>query len=128
MLRLIIDGHKGKGHCRPVNGYHTAPYIGSVTPTPNATVLASGTPQIGNAPAGNRYLTVMEAAAYLRVSRWSLYKLVQRRLIPYISLTTSENSCDSPSSKAIVRFDTTALDKWLAKKAINPLKGHHAVR
>jgi len=69
-----------------------------------------------------RYLTIAEAASYLCVSRWSLYKLVQRRLVPFIPLTTGAVSCGQAAGKAIVRFDIRALDQWMTKKAITPLK------
>lgn len=67
---------------------------------------------------GKRYLTVAEAASYLCVSRWTLYKLVDRRLIPFISIGTNGQA----SARNLVRFDVKALDQWMEKKAITPLK------
>ena len=67
-----------------------------------------------------RYLDVRGAAAYLHVSRWTLYKLVERRRIPFIPIQPAEE-CDA--KRAIVRFDALALDKWMAGQAVNPPRG-----
>ena len=79
----------------------------------------------GAAPAGQestghkgRYLDVHGAAAYLNVSRWTLYKLVERRKIPFIPIQPAEEADEA--KRAIVRFDAIALDRWMAKQAINP--------
>lgn len=64
-----------------------------------------------------RYLDVEGAAAYLHLSRWTLYKLVQRRRIPFIPIQPAE---EGQAKRAIVRFDALALDKWLAAQAVNP--------
>lgn len=66
-----------------------------------------------NQAQGSRYLTIEQAADYLQVSRWSLYKLVQRRRVPFIPVTVD-------SEKPILRFDSRALDAWMAKKAVVP--------
>ena len=66
---------------------------------------------------GTRYLDVHGAAAYLQVSRWTLYKLVERRRIPFIPIQPAE---DGEAKRAIVRFDARALDRWMAKRAVNP--------
>ncbi|MBU2572750.1 MAG: helix-turn-helix domain-containing protein [Elusimicrobia bacterium] len=68
-----------------------------------------------------RYLTILEATEYLGVSRWSLYKLVQRRLVPFIPIATNVDSYNHVIGKAIIRFDIQTLDKWMAKNAIIPL-------
>jgi hypothetical protein len=87
----------------------------------NANVAADN----GTAPAGQeslglkgRYLDVHGAAAYLNVSRWTLYKLVERRKIPFIPIQPAEEGDEA--KRAIVRFDALALDRWMAKQAINP--------
>ena len=84
----------------------------------------NGVSDSGAAPAsfesmgsGNRYLDVHRAAAYLQVSRWTLYKLVERRRIPFIPIQPGE---DGEAKRAIVRFDAHALDRWMAKQSINP--------
>jgi len=71
----------------------------------------------------NRFLNIHEAAEYLRMSRWYLYKMVERRRVPFIPMPHCEED-PQPSlkrRKLTVRFDATALDQWMAKKAITPL-------
>ena len=67
-----------------------------------------------------RYLDVNGAAAYLNVSRWTLYKLVDRRRIPFIPIQPAEGG---EAKRSIVRFDAQALDRWMAKQAVNPPQG-----
>ena len=71
----------------------------------------------------NRFLNILEAAVYLRMSRWYLYKLVERRLIPFIPMPHCEGEppAGNRRRKQIVRFDIVALDQWMLKKAITPL-------
>ena len=69
-------------------------------------------------PAEKRYLTIQELASYLGVSRWSLYKLVQRRKIPFIPLTFDGGG---ENGKCIVRFDVQEIDRWLKRKSVIPL-------
>lgn len=64
-----------------------------------------------------RYLDVEGAAAYLHVSRWTLYKLVARRRIPFIPIQPAE---EGQAKRAIVRFDAQVLDRWMAKQTVNP--------
>ena len=64
----------------------------------------------------SRYLTVEQAAEYLSCSKWTVYKLVDRRKIPFIPITVEDNG-----SKSIVRFDRQALDVWMAEKMVRPL-------
>jgi predicted DNA-binding transcriptional regulator AlpA len=68
-------------------------------------------------PGAARYLDVHCAAAYLSVSRWTLYKLVERRRIPFIPIRPAE---EGEAKKAIVRFDVQALDRWMAEMTVNP--------
>jgi len=35
----------------------------------------------------NRFLNIQEAAEYLRMSRWYLYKMVERRRVPFIPVS-----------------------------------------
>ncbi len=71
----------------------------------------------------NRYLNIVEAAAYLRMSRWYLYKMVERRRVPYIPMPFcgDEPLISMKRSKKAVRFDALALDKWMMEKVITPL-------
>lgn len=87
----------------------------------NSNVAAdSGAATAGQESMGlkERYLDVHGAAAYLNVSRWTLYKLVERRKIPFIPIQPAEERAEA--KRAIVRFDALALDRWMAKQAINP--------
>ena len=67
-----------------------------------------------------RYLDVQGAAAYLHLSRWTLYKLVERRRIPFIPIRPAE---EGEATRAIVRFDALALDRWMAAQSVDPPKG-----
>jgi excisionase family DNA binding protein len=64
-----------------------------------------------------RYLDVQGAAAYLRLSRWTLYKLIERRRIPFIPIHPTEGG---EVKRAMVRFDSQALDRWMAAQSVNP--------
>jgi hypothetical protein len=64
-----------------------------------------------------RYLDIHGASAYLHISRWTLYKLVERRRIPFIPVWPSE---EGVATRAIVRFDALALDRWMAQQSVNP--------
>lgn len=64
-----------------------------------------------------RYLTVEEAGDYLGISRWSIYKMVDRRLLPFIPISAEDNP-----GKPLLRFDRLALDGWMTAKTIKPLK------
>ena len=66
-----------------------------------------------------RYLDVQGAAAYLHISRWTLYKLVERRRIPFIPI---HPAAEGQTKRAIVRFDALALDRWMAAQSVNPPK------
>lgn len=57
----------------------------------------------------------------MSISRWSLYKLVQRRLVPFIPLTINETSDNQAQGKALIRFDIEALNQWMTKRMITPL-------
>jgi excisionase family DNA binding protein len=65
----------------------------------------------------NRYFTAKKAAEYLGLSVFSVYRLVQRRAIPFIPIRPSGvNTSRRPS----VRFDIYALDAWMKKQAVKP--------
>lgn len=68
-----------------------------------------------------RYLDIQGAAAYLHLSRWTLYKLVQRRRIPFIPIAPSE---EGAAKRAIVRFDRVALDAWMRGQMVEPPERH----
>ena len=65
-----------------------------------------------------RYVSPKEAARYLGLSVFSIYRLVQRRAIPFIPLHPSGIS---PTSRPSVRFDLQALDAWMKKHTVKPL-------
>ena len=63
-----------------------------------------------------RYFTPKEAAAYLGLSVWSLYRLVGRRKIPFIPLRPSRTG--SNAGRISIRFDVVELDRWMHKQAV----------
>ena len=65
---------------------------------------------------GRRYFKPQEAANYLGISVWSLYRLVSRRSIPFIALRPSRSS--SSGGRASLRFDALALDRWMQKQVV----------
>ena len=86
----------------------------------NGSVMENGSAAATNRDSmgpGARYLDVHGAAAYLQVSRWTLYKLIERRRIPFIPIQPAE---EGEAKRVIVRFDAQALDRWMAKQAVNP--------
>ncbi len=66
-----------------------------------------------------RFLSILELAGYLGVSRWSLYKLVQRRRIPFIPIVIDGSQ---EQGKSLVRFDVREIDKWMSRRAIRPVR------
>lgn len=63
-----------------------------------------------------RYMTTRQAAQYLHVSPKTLYRLVGRRSIPFIPLTTLGNG-----GKPALRFDRVALDAWMGRRQVKPI-------
>ena len=63
-----------------------------------------------------RYFKPQEAANYLGISVWSLYRLVNRRSIPFIALHPSNSN--SSHGRASLRFDAVALDRWMQKQVV----------
>jgi hypothetical protein len=68
-----------------------------------------------------RYLNIGDAARYLGISVWTLYRLVAKRQIPFIALTPS-NSHRETAKKPMIRFDVRALDRWMETQAIEALR------
>jgi excisionase family DNA binding protein len=64
-----------------------------------------------------RYLSPKQAAAYLGLSVFSVYRLVKRRAIPFIPLYPSGRS-GLPTRRPSVRFDIQALDTWMRKQTV----------
>jgi len=59
---------------------------------------------------------VKAAAEYLGLSVFSIYRLVERRAIPFIPLYPS----GANRRRASVRFDIEALDMWMRKHTVKP--------
>jgi len=64
-----------------------------------------------------RYLTAQQAADYLSLSVWTIYRKVEHRQIPFISLGTAGGSVGK-SRKPIIRFDVKVLDRWMEQQTI----------
>ena len=64
-----------------------------------------------------RYLTPKQAAAYLGLSVFSVYRLVERRAVPFVPLYPSGNK-GKPSKRPSVRLDIEALDAWMKKQTV----------
>ena len=64
-----------------------------------------------------RYISPKQAAAYLRLSVFSIYRLVERRSIPYIPLNPS-GRIGQPTRRASVRFDVEVLDAWMKRQTV----------
>lgn len=65
-------------------------------------------------PIPKRYLNPDELAEYLRLSKKTVYRLVDQRLIPFIK----------PGGVDSLRFDIKAIDKWMEKqmvRAVSPV-------
>jgi len=64
-----------------------------------------------------RYLTPKQAAAYLGLSVFSVYRLVERRAIPFVPLYPSGRTAPN-AGRPSVRFDIEALDAWMKKQTV----------
>lgn len=53
-----------------------------------------------------RYMTIDQLAAYLEVSKFTIYRLINRREIPFIPMGR------------IRRFDPLAIDEWMKKRTV----------
>jgi predicted DNA-binding transcriptional regulator AlpA len=67
-----------------------------------------------------RYVSAKQAAVYLGLSVFSIYRLVERRAIPFIPVYPS-GARGKPASRASVRFDMQALDAWMQKQVVKPV-------
>ena len=72
-----------------------------------------------DAPVPPRYVSPRQAASYLGLSVFSIYRLVERRAIPFIPLYPSGKTATG-LRRASVRFDLQALDGWMRKQTIKP--------
>jgi hypothetical protein len=70
-----------------------------------------------------RYLSPKQAAVYLRLSVFSVYRLVERRAIPFVPLYPS-GITGKASNRPSVRFDIEALDAWMRKQMVKPASEH----
>ena len=66
-----------------------------------------------------RYVGTRQAAHYLGLSVFSVYRLVERRAIPFVPLYPSGSSRKA-SHRPSVRFDLEALDLWMRKQTVRP--------
>jgi len=66
-----------------------------------------------------RYLSPKEAAIYLGLSVFSIYRLIERRAIPFVPLYPS-GCARATLTRSSVRFDVEALDVWMKKQTVKP--------
>ncbi len=64
-----------------------------------------------------RYLTAQQAADYLSLSVWTVYRKVEHRQIPFVSLGCAGGD-PARRKKPIIRFDIKALDRWMEQQTI----------
>lgn len=65
-----------------------------------------------------RYLTAKQAAKYLGISVFSVYRLVERRAVPFIPLHPSKAGF---RHRPAIRFDVHALDSWMRAQTVRPV-------
>jgi predicted DNA-binding transcriptional regulator AlpA len=70
-----------------------------------------------------RYVSPKQAAAYLGLSVFSIYRLIERRAIPFIPLFPS-GLRPTHSGRASVRFDVETLDAWMRKQIVKSAAEH----
>lgn len=75
---------------------------------------------INNQSIAARYLTCEQAATYLALSKWSLYRLVNQRQIPFIPLKPSITPSQG-AKRPTLRFDIRALDAWMENQTVKSL-------
>ena len=63
-------------------------------------------------------MTVNQLASYIAISRSSVLRMVNQRLIPFIRLSPSRNG---DGVKGMVRFDIERIDKWMRGKEVKDL-------
>jgi hypothetical protein len=64
-----------------------------------------------------RYLSPKQAATYLGLSIFSIYRLIERRAIPFVPLYPSAKA-GQPTRRPSVRLDIHALDAWMRKQTV----------
>jgi len=64
-----------------------------------------------------RFLNISTASNYLGLSKWSLYRMVENRQIPFIPLSPS-GTAGSKTKRPTLRFDRLALDRWMEAQTI----------
>lgn len=64
-----------------------------------------------------RYLSAKQAAAYLGLSVFSVYRLIERRAIPFVPLYPSGRTAQA-GGRPSVRFDIETLDAWMKKQTV----------
>lgn len=74
-------------------------------------------------PVVPRYLSAKQAARYLGLSIYSIYRLVERRAIPFVPLYPSGAS-EGTSTRPSVRFDVQALDIWMRNQTVKPVRDY----
>ena len=70
-----------------------------------------------------RYFSAKQAAKYLGVSVFSIYRLIERRAIPFIPLHPSRRN-GKATMRPSVRLDRVALDTWMRKRTVKPSSEH----
>lgn len=72
-------------------------------------------------PVSPRFLTCVQAARYLSLSKWSLYRLVAQRKVPFIPLSPSHPE-RGDINRPTIRFDVKALDRWMESKTVKSVE------
>lgn len=70
-----------------------------------------------------RYLSPKQAATYLGLSVFSVYRLIEGRAIPFVPLYPSGRSGNA-EARPSVRFDVEALDAWMKKQTVKSAVEH----
>lgn len=60
---------------------------------------------------GKRYLTMEQLCTYLSVTKWTIYRLIEQRDIPFAAI-----------GKRSYRFDQERIDKWVAERTKKTVK------
>lgn len=58
-----------------------------------------------------RYLTMPQVCDYLSCSKWTIYRLINNREIPFFAV-----------GKRAFRFDQDAIDKWIKDKTMKTVQ------
>ena len=76
-----------------------------------------------NGHSRQRYWTMQEVAAYIGVSKSTIIRWVNMRIIPFIMLPPTSRSNPKKSN---VRFDPNRIDDWMKSKEILDVNTHMA--